>query len=144
MYIIEQSINHLRQFPLLKEFVKFAIIGTTSSVINFIIYYSVTAIWDVWYVYSSIWSFVLSAVFNFTMNKVWTFRNHHFGIDEIMRQLSRYLLVMLVGLGVNTGIIYGVTEGLGVDWRLSWVVATGIVAIWNFILNRHWTFRHRH
>ena len=134
--------NYLDQHKLFKQFVKFCIVGGTSAAFNFLIYYSVTEWLGVWYVYSSIVAFLISAVFNFLADKNWTFRNTDIGWAMI-NQLSKFATVMISGLIINTAIIYFLTDWFGFDYRLSWVFATGIVTFWNFSFNRFWTFRHR-
>ena len=56
-------------------------------------------------------------------------------------QALKFLLVMGVGLAINTAIIYSITEGWGFDYKLSWLIATLVVTFWNFSFNRLWTFR---
>ena len=45
------------------------------------------------------------------------------------------------GLFINLAIIYTITEFAGLDYRISWVFATGVVTFWNFGFNRFWTFK---
>lgn len=61
----------------------------------------------------------------------------------ILHQISKFLVVMAIGLTLNTSIIFSLTEWGGVDWKLSWVFATGIVTFWNFTFNRFWTFKEK-
>jgi len=126
---------------IVRQAIKFCLVGGTSAVINFVLLYLLTEKLGWWYVYSAAVGFVLSAVFNFTSNKLWTFRNPERG-RQVVSQLAKYGLVMGLGLFINTSIIYGLTESAGFDYRLSWVFATGVVTVWNFMFNRFWTFRH--
>ncbi|MBI3290978.1 GtrA family protein [Candidatus Falkowbacteria bacterium] len=135
-------INLIRRYPSLKQFIKFCVVGGGSAVINFSIYYSFTSWLLVWYVHSAILAFVVSAVFNFTSNKLWTFRNKDQG-RQVINQLVKYLTVMISGLTLNTAIIYGLTEWAGFHWLMSWVAATAIITFWNFTFNRFWTFKRR-
>ncbi|HLC89734.1 MAG TPA: GtrA family protein [Patescibacteria group bacterium] len=135
-------LNYIRRFPLAKQFIKFCLIGGTSALINFLLYYFITERFFVWYVYSSIISFLISAIFNFSFNKLWTFRDSEMGY-LVFQQIGKYAAVMGSGLFFNTLIIYGLTDGVGFDYRLSWVFATGLVTFWNFSFNRLWTFRRR-
>ncbi len=52
------------------------------------------------------------------------------------------MAVALVGLGINTAIMYGLTHYTGLHYLLCQVLATGVVLGWNFLANRFWTFRH--
>ncbi len=125
---------------LIKHFIKFCIVGGAAAIINFSVYYSFTEWLGTWYITSAVFAFLISAIFNFTANKFWTFENKERG-RQIINQLIRYGIVMVSGLIINTSIIYVLTDWVGLDYRLSWVFATGIVTFWNFILNRLWTFK---
>ena len=139
----KESLQYYRnKYPFLKQFVKFCLVGGGSAVFSFSIYYSFTEWLGFWYVHSSICSFLVSAIFNFTTNKLWTFRNKEKG-RQIISQIAKFSVVMVAGLIINTFIIYGLTEWAGFDYRVSWIFATGVVAFWSFGFNRLWTFKHK-
>ncbi|MAF13879.1 MAG: hypothetical protein CMI53_03230 [Parcubacteria group bacterium] len=139
-YQTKVIIEHIRKYPFFKQVVKFCIVGGTSAVINFLIYYSATQWLGFWYINSAIWAFLISAIFNFGANKFWTFRNIEKG-REVLNQLIKFSVVMVSGLTINTGIIYSLTEFVNLHWLLSWVFATALVTVWNFSFNRFWTFK---
>lgn len=130
-----------KEYPIIRQLVKFFIVGGSAALINFIIYYSLTKHFHLWYVYSSAAGFMISAVFNFTSNKFWTFRNKVLG-KQALGQVFKFVIVMVSGLLINTFIIYIATDVIGIDWRWSWVIANGVVTFWSFGFNRFWTFRH--
>ena len=49
-------------------------------------------------------------------------------------------LVSLIGLGINTLILYIFNEKLKWNFYLSKVFATGVVMLWNFFANNFFTF----
>ncbi|MFA5022261.1 MAG: GtrA family protein [Patescibacteria group bacterium] len=132
--------NYLIKFPVLKQFIKFCVVGGIAALINFGVLYSFTEWLGIWYLTSAILGFLISVVFNFSANKFWTFRNSLKGKDAF-GQMGKFSIVMLTGLTINTLIIYGLTEHFLLDYRLSWLFATGVVTFWNFIFNRLWTFK---
>lgn len=131
----------INQAPLLKHFIKFCIVGGSAAALNFTIYYLLVARLDVWYVVAAVWAYALSAIFNFFANKFWTFRHPAQG-RAMIRQVGKFAIVLGSGMLINTILIYIGTDFLGFDYRVSWVVATGLVTFWNFAFNRLWTFRH--
>jgi len=135
-------VSYIRQHPTLKQFLKFGIVGGTSALVSFVILFTFTQWVGVWYLYSSIIAYILSAIYNFSANKLWTFRNKEKG-KAILNQALKFSLVISAGLTANTSIIYALTEIRGFDYRVSWVFATGVVAVWNYSFNRFWTFRHK-
>lgn len=127
-------------YPRLKQFIKFCFVGGTAAAINFIIYYSATEFYGWWYIFSAMAAFLISAIFNFSFNKLWTFRNKEVGKDIIV-QVAKFVIVMVMGLLINITIIYFCTDWLGFDYKISWIFATGAVTFWSFSFNKLWTFR---
>jgi putative flippase GtrA len=123
------------------QFIKFCFVGGTAALINFSLYYYLTDRLLVWYIYSAIVGFVVSAIFNFSANKFWTFGNQEVGLAALGKQVSKFGVVMVSGLVINILIIYLLTESIRLDYRLSWVIATGVVTFWSYGFNRLWTFR---
>ncbi|MDD2807030.1 MAG: GtrA family protein [Patescibacteria group bacterium] len=134
-------LSQLERYLMMRQLIKFAIVGGSAAAINFIIYYSLTKHFSFWYVYSSAAGFTISAIFNFTSNKFWTFRNKAAG-KHALRQVAKFAIVMISGLVINMVIIYFLTDMVGIDWRWSWLLANGVVTFWSFGFNRFWTFRH--
>lgn len=138
--VFKKIFERYYQKKIIKQFTRFCIIGATAALINFSIYYSFTEWLGFWYINSGILAFIISAVFNFSANKFWTFENKEIG-REIFWQLLKYSMVMVSGLLINTVILFVLTDITGFDYRLSWVFATGIVTFWNFSFNSFWTFK---
>jgi dolichol-phosphate mannosyltransferase len=58
-------------------------------------------------------------------------------------QLIRFVTVGASGYVVNLGVFAGCVHLLGIDYRLSAVIAFVVSVLNNFWLNRHWTFEAR-
>ncbi len=85
-------------------------------------------------------AFTAAVVNSYFMNKYWTFGVK--GETVKTTEASKFLIVSLIGLGINSGIVYGVANFVTppfskigpVSWiNLAKVVATGMSLIWNFI-----------
>jgi putative flippase GtrA len=86
-------------------------------------------------------SFVAATFNGFYWNRRWTFRMDD--PDLIHKQLIRFYIVYIVGLGINTtvaALIYHRGEGKLV-YLLSLVVATIVTTAWTFPMNKFWTFK---
>lgn len=129
----------LDRFPFLKQLTKFCLVGATAAIINFSTLFFLVEFFGVWYVAANFCGGVISAIFNFISNKFWTFRNNERG-TVFYKQGVKFTIVISSGVIVNTLLIYLITEYLNFDYRISWVIATGIVTFWNFGFNRFWTF----
>src|SRR5947209_5206716 len=60
------------------------------------------------------------------------------------RQLIRFVTVGASGYVVNLGVYAAAVHLLGLDYRISAVIAWIVSVLNNFWLNRHWTFDAKH
>ena len=126
----------------INQFSKFIVIGFMNTAIDFAILNFL-----MWWtgIYSGASIILLNmvsfsiAVFNsYFWNKYWTFRD----LDKVeAKEFSQFILVTLIGLAINSSIVYGVTTLVSPMFGISpelWaniakVAATGFSLIWNFI-----------
>jgi putative flippase GtrA len=81
--------------------------------------------------------FILAVSSNYIWNRFWTFHSEN---KLIMTEYFSFILVSLVGLAINNLIIFLLHDKLKQNFYFSKVFATGIVTIWNFIMNSIVTF----
>lgn len=82
--------------------------------------------------------FVLAVTNNYLVNRIWTFAStdNHWGIE-----FTKFFLVSLVGLCLNTGIIFLLHQRRdGINFYVAKLLAIVIVFIWNFTANTFFTF----
>ena len=58
-----------------------------------------------------------------------------------MAQTIKYFLVGGIGVGVNLGLLYVLTDFLGIWYILSQGIAIAVSITNNFFLHRYWTFK---
>lgn len=83
--------------------------------------------------------FSLAVTNNYFINRIWTFQstNQHLGTE-----FTKFVFVSLVGLGLNTYIIYLFHQRKdGINFYLAKFFAVVIVFVWNFLANWLFTFR---
>jgi putative flippase GtrA len=120
------------------RFIRFGIVGASGMIVDF----GVTWLckeklrWNK-YVSNSL-GFILAATNNYFWNRLWTF---HSESVEIVREYSTFVLIALVGLGLNNLIIWLLHEKAQLNFYLSKLIAIGCVMIWNFSMNYVFTFR---
>lgn len=122
----------------LKQFLKFCIVGTVGTAIDFSLLYLLVEFAHVWYLLAATISFIVAVINNYIFNKFWTFKDRD---KDFLRQFGRFLVVSIIGLGLNVLILYVLVEFAGMWYILAKVLATGVVLIWNFFANKYWTFK---
>ena len=125
-------------WTILLRFVRFGIVGVSGTLIDF----GVTWLckeklhWNK-YLSNSI-GFILAATNNYTWNRLWTFESQN---SEIFREYGTFVLIALIGLGLNNFVTWLLHEKAHWNFYLSKLVAVGVVVIWNFSMNYVFTFR---
>ena len=125
-------------WTIVMRFIRFGIVGASGLIVDF----GVTWLckeklrWNK-YVSNSL-GFILAASNNYFWNRLWTF---HSESVEIVREYSTFVLIALVGLGLNNLIIWLLHEKAQLNFYLSKLIAIGCVMIWNFSMNYVFTFR---
>lgn len=118
------------------QFFKFLVVGGGATATQYLLLILVVEFTCLGPVPSAIVAYLAGAGVNYLGNYYFTFdsRRQHW------QSMLRFVLVALLGLGLNTGLFW---VGLQILPHYLWaqVMATGITLGINFILHRHFTFR---
>ncbi len=136
------------------RFFKFMVVGAFGAVVDFGIANLLTHFLDMPLVYAGTISFTCAVISNFIWNRYWTYpesrsrRLHH--------QLGMFFLVNIAGVAIRIPILRFVEPVLlnaldgshlnvslspeFIARNLTLAVAVGIVMLWNFFVNRYWTY----
>src|SRR5512146_2010491 len=135
------------------RFLKFAAVGTIGAVIDFGVMNLMSHLFDMKLVYAGTISFICAVISNFILNRYWTYpdsRSRH-----ILHQLGMFFIVNAAGIAIRIPILHFVepetlgyfnkiaghtlsAEFLAKNFTLA--LAVGIVMLWNFFINRYWTY----
>lgn len=136
------------------KFLRFAIVGTIGSVVDFGVFNLFATLLKVPAVAASVVSFSLAVINNFLWNRYWTYPETR--QTPIARQLTQFALVSVAGLAIRTPMFALIEKPLinmaertipnvltptivGHNVALATVIL--IVLLWNYFINRRWTFR---
>ena len=76
---------------------------------------------------------------SYALNHYWTFQSSRSPVQSFWR----FLLVSILGLLMNTGMMYGLVHYLGWWYLKAQLSVILIVPATNFLLNRYWSFSTR-
>ncbi len=122
----------------LVQFVKFGIVGVSNTLITFIVYTILLKVFGVWYLAASAIGFIVGATNGFLLNRRWTFAGH---VGDSLTPV-RWAVVQSAGLAINLGLLYLFVHDAHIDELLAQALATIVVTVTTFFVNRAWTFRH--
>ena len=83
-----------------------------------------------YYIYSNIISFILGLTVNYLLSKEYVF-SEEVEINYILEFITCGLIGIL-GIGIDTFVLWIFTSKLGIYYMLSKIISTGITFIWNF------------
>ena len=140
-----------------RQFVKFGIVGASSTVITFVVLNLMLNLLHGHRFISATAAFLVSVSNGYFWNKRWTFREAQ--VKAVHKQYTQFLLVNVVGLVLTWLIMLLIATPVENELRtlnpllhpekayklatnIAQLVAIPIVVFWNFFANRRWTFQH--
>ncbi|MCW1968009.1 MAG: GtrA family protein [Anaerolineae bacterium] len=145
------------QRPEVKQFVKFAIVGGSGLIVDYIVLNILRHVFQTSSQVAVTGGFVIAALSNFYWNRNWVYPQSR--TVKKRKQLPQFLLINFVGLIINLTVVHfaevpmthlmtdlvkaiGLNRGgtfLGLN--ITKAIAAIIVMVWNFVVNRLVTFR---
>jgi putative flippase GtrA len=122
---------------LLLKILKFGVVGMSGMIIDFSFTYLCKEILKIHKYISNAIGFTLAASWNYLFNRIWTFESHN---PDIGFEFTRFFIVSLIGLGINTFILWLLVSKFKMHFYLSKLFAIGVVMVWNFVVNWLVTF----
>ena len=137
-----------------ERFLKFATVGAIGATLDFGVMNMLTHFLNMRLVYAGTISFICAVFSNFFFNRYWTYpdsRSRH-----LLHQLGMFFIVNAAGIAIRIPILHylepplakvfesmghlsaSTAEFLGRNATLAFAV--GIVMVWNFFINRYWTY----
>ena len=119
---------------LLAQFMKFGIVGVIAFVIDYGFMVLLTEVFNVPYLISTTVSFIISVVFNYFASMRFVFKRK----DDMSRrrEFIIFLVLSVIGLAINDVFMWLMVDFLYIDYRISKIVVTFIVAVWNFVTRK--------
>jgi putative flippase GtrA len=138
---------------LLKQVLKFGLVGILNTLIDFLVLnieMYLTGITSGRYIFVlNTISFLCATINSYFMNKLWTFSDREKAGQA--RKFTQFLLVSIVGIGINGTIVYLITTHTDPLFSINpqvWangakIVATAASLTWNFLAYKLWVFKAR-
>lgn len=122
---------------LLNKFIKFGVVGFSGLFVDFGFTWLTKEKFRIPKYIANAIGFSMAATTNYFLNRIWTFQSTN---PEVMVEYGEFLLISLIGLVLNTIILYFFVSKIKLNFYVSKVFAIGIVTIWNFFANTFITF----
>ena len=136
------------------RFFRFLVVGLIGAVVDFGIENLLHRIFGVPYVWAGTISFICAVCSNFVWNRYWTYPDSR--SRPLLKQLGMFFLVNIAGVMIRIPILhflepvfyrfvsrFPIPAPLTAELlakNLTLAVAVVIVLLWNFFINRYWTY----
>lgn len=120
------------------QFLLFAGLGVIGTLGHYTTLIVLVQFWAVDPVFASSFGFVIGAIINYILNYHFTFQSN----KRHTEALTKFLIVATIGAGINGSIMYVGVENTSINYLVVQIFATGVVLLWNFVVNKLWTFAH--
>jgi putative flippase GtrA len=118
--------------------VRFIIAGVISAGLEMAILIVMVERYSVPLLYSNGVAFLFVNVVNYILSRYWVFKNRKL---RKRVQFPMFMFFVTCGLILNQAVLWFLAEELSLDYRLSKVVAIGVVVIWNFFTRNNMIFK---
>jgi putative flippase GtrA len=119
------------------EIKRFLITGILSNAINFSVYMILTFV-SKNIIFSSMLGYILGLSSSYYLGKLWVFDSES---KVSLVEVSRFLVVYLIGGLGMVGIIWILSSKSGMDYRLSWFFGACFAVVNNFFGSKFFAFK---
>ena len=118
---------------------KYLIVGGICTLLDFVLLFTLTNFVGIYYLASSVISFMSATVLNYYLCTQWIFSVRN--VQSRKLEFLYYIIISAVGMCLNILLIWVFTEFISFHYMISKVVATLVVLWWNFFSRKY--FLHR-
>ena len=119
------------------KLIRFSIVGVGNTLVNWSIFIILNA-FGVYYIISNIIAYTIATVNSYIWNSLWVFK---YGQGLNINTSVKFFILNLVGLTVNTTIMYILVDILNFNKFIALVLASVVVVIMNYTINKLWVFK---
>lgn len=133
--------THLTNAVLIRQFTQYVLVGGIAFVVDFSMLYGLTHYAALHYLVSATAGFLVGLLVSYLLCIGWIF--HFRAIESAPNEFAIFAGVGIVGLLLNNGIIFALTEWAQLHYLLSKIIAAALILAFNFSLRRALLFTDR-
>ncbi len=121
------------------QFFRYAFVGGIATVVDWAVLYILTTM-GMYYLISTVFAFFAGLAVNFLLSKLLVFSASEAKVGKV-GEFVAYAIIGALGLLITMGIMYVLTDKVGMYFMLSKVIATVIVLAWNYIMRKRLLYK---
>lgn len=142
--IINEKQERRPSVRFLSKAARFFTVGLSGLGVNYLVsLLFADGISNLWYIHATIIGIIVSMTSNFILNKIWTFSDRDFTLVRSLKQYGKFVSFSSLGALLQLGIVFYLVDIQNISYPVSLVIAVGLAAFGNFVLNKKWTFKEK-
>ncbi len=130
----KQLINLMKVTGEFYRILKFGMVGITGLMVNEGFLWLFTDLLGLYYILSAILGYEISIISNFTLSEFWVFKDlRTIRVKNLIQRLATFNGIRIIGLLMNTAILFVLTEFGNIYYLISNLIAIVIVAVWDYM-----------
>lgn len=122
-----------------KEVTGYALVGAIATVVDAGMLYVLTEYFHLYYLFSNMLAFGLGLLTNYLLSVRFVFETRR--VENRTLELIIFSAIGVLGLGINTVLLWSLTQFIGLFYMLSKAIAVVVVFIANFGLRKYFLFK---
>ena len=124
-----------------RELISYVFWGAATTVVNYVTYFLLTGVFQVYYLTSNIIAWAVSVLFAYFVNKLFVFQSKTWAWRVALRELWQMTASRLLTLGLETGILWISVDMLHQNDTITKLVASVVVVVTNYVLSKFIIFK---
>jgi putative flippase GtrA len=116
-------------------FIKFCLVGVTNVVISYTAYFILLKL-GLYYLLASTIAYIVGILNGYIWSSKFVFKK-----NKSINNMMKFFIVYISALFINLGIIYICVDCYNMNKLIAPIIAIGVGTIYNYTLNKIWTFR---
>lgn len=121
-----------------KKFFRFALSGGVATTVDIALLYALTEWLGIWYLVSSVFSFLVGSITHFSISRQWVFVDVN---KPFWQQYRSFFIIHLGGLAINTIALYLLVERCHLYYIIAKMITVVFGVSWTFLANKKFTFK---
>ena len=123
------------------EFSRYLCAGTLTFLIDFIIYFVLTELFDISYLFANLVGVCAGILTSYFLCVKWVF--YHRRYQKVLLEFPLFTLTCMVGVTLNELTLWIVVEFMSIHHLVAKVIVTAIIFVFNFFFKKLLLFRTR-
>ncbi len=129
--------NNQRIYNFTKQFIKFIVVGILNSLLTYLTFKILTALFLVNDIISIITGYIVGVINSFIFNKIWTFKSKLMSIKEA----AFFIIIFFISLLLKIIVYKLLKEKFLLQKDIAFFIGMAVYTSINFLLNKYITFR---